>query len=80
MDSFIEVQEEDLLRSKFRKWHAGMKRKISLRERLEAKLREDEEALKAGVLERWIDAFRERQLVEQVSDWPALDLQYGPDL
>jgi protein SFI1 len=68
VDSFIEIQEEDLLRNRFRKWHASMKRKINLRDRLELKLKEDEEALKAGVLERWIDAFKERQLIEQVRE------------
>lgn len=67
VDSFIDVQEEELLRSRFRKWHASAKRKAYLRQLLLEKLEDDERNLVAGVFDRWVDVYKERQLIDQVS-------------
>lgn len=66
VDSFIEVQEEELLRNRFRKWHASAKKKGYLRDLLQRKLEDDERNLVAGVFDRWVDVYKERQLIDQV--------------
>lgn len=67
VDSFIEVQEEELLHNKFRKWLSNTRRKTRLRELLEIKMEDDKRNLLAGVFDRWFDVYKERQLIDQVS-------------
>lgn len=66
VDSFIEVQEEDILRIRFRKWASNAKRKRLLRERLEQKLEENHQNLLTGAFDHWVDRYREGKLVYQV--------------
>lgn len=66
VDSFVEVQDEQLGKRYFRQWLVRLRRDRGLKDLLAVKLSEDKQNLLAGCFERWADRFRESQLVHEV--------------
>jgi protein SFI1 len=67
VDSFVEVQDEQLSKRYFRRWLTKARRDRALRALLKQKLQDDEQALIVGCFDRWTDRLRENQLIQEVN-------------
>lgn len=70
VDSFVEVQDEQLGKRYFRRWLVRTRKEKALKQLLEEKLEEDKRNLLAGCYERWTDRFHENQLLAEVCAAP----------